>query len=179
MNISLTEATTVLDEVVVVGYGTQTKKDLTGAISSVHEKDFNKGNFISPDQLIQGRVAGVQITNTSGQPGVASTIKIRGNSVLNGTGQPLFVVDGVPLSGTSARPNIADPIFGTTPSANPLNFLNPADIVSMDVLKDASAAAIYGSRAAYGVVIITTKKEQRESLKLINFPLVLLPFKIK
>ena len=161
LNISLTEATTVLDEVVVVGYGTQTKKDLTGAISSVHEKDFNKGNFISPDQLIQGRVAGVQITNTSGQPGVASTIKIRGNSVLNGTGQPLFVVDGVPLSGTSARPNIADPIFGTTPSANPLNFLNPADIVSMDVLKDASAAAIYGSRAAYGVVIITTKKGQK------------------
>ena len=106
MNISLTEATTVLDEVVVVGYGTQTKKDLTGAISSVQEKDFNKGNFISPDQLLQGRVAGVQITNTSGQPGVTATIKIRGNSVLHGTGQPLFVVDGVPLSGTSARPNM-------------------------------------------------------------------------
>src|SRR5688572_14906287 len=162
LNISLTEATTVLDEVVVVGYGTQTKKDLTGAISSVQEKDFNKGNFISPDQLIQGRVAGVQITNTSGQPGVAATIKIRGNSVLNGTGQPLFVVDGVPLSGTSARPNTVDPLFGTTsPSGNPLNFINPADIASMDVLKDASAAAIYGSRAAYGVVIITTKRAQK------------------
>jgi TonB-dependent starch-binding outer membrane protein SusC len=161
LNISLTEATTMLDEVVVVGYGTQTKKDLTGAVGSVQEKDFNKGNFISPDQLLQGRVAGVQITNSSGQPGVASTIKIRGNSVLNGTGQPLFVVDGVPLSGTSARPNISDQIFFTTsPSANPLNFLNPADIISMDVLKDASAAAIYGSRAAYGVVIITTKKGQ-------------------
>jgi len=162
LNISLPEATTVLDEVVVVGYGTQIKKDLTGAISSVQEKDFNKGNFISPDQLLQGRVAGVQITNTSGQPGVASTIKIRGNSVLNGTGQPLFVVDGVPLSGTSARPNISDPLFNaTSPAANPLNFLNPADIVSMDVLKDASASAIYGSRAAYGVVIITTKKGQK------------------
>jgi TonB-linked SusC/RagA family outer membrane protein len=161
LNVSLTETTTMLDEVVVVGYGTQQKKDLTGSVSSVQEKDFNKGNFISPDQLLQGRVAGVQITNSSGQPGVASTIKIRGNSVLNGTGQPLFVVDGVPLSGTSARPNISDQIFFTSsPSANPLNFLNPSDIVSMDVLKDASAAAIYGSRAAYGVVIITTKKGQ-------------------
>ena len=161
LNISLTEETIVLDEVVVVGYGTQTKKDLTGAISSIQEKDFNKGNFTSPDQLIQGRVAGVQITNTSGQPGVAATIKIRGNSVLNGTGQPLFVVDGVPLSGISARPNTSDPIFGTTsPTGNPLTFLNPSDIVSMDVLKDASAAAIYGSRAAFGVVIITTKKAQ-------------------
>jgi len=157
INITLIQSPTMLEEVVVVGYGTQTKKDLTGAISSVQEKDFNKGNFTSPDQLIQGRVAGVQITNTSGQPGVAATIKIRGNSVITGTGQPLFVVDGVPLSGLSARPNIGD-FYGTSPAANPLNFINPADIASIDILKDASAAAIYGSRAAYGVVNITTKK---------------------
>lgn len=162
LNIILTEATTVLEEVVVVGYGTQTKKDLTGSISSLQEKDFNKGNFISPDQLLQGRVAGVQITNTSGQPGVAATIKIRGNSVITGTGQPLFVVDGVPLSGLQTRPNVIESSngadFGTSPSANPLNFINPADIASIDILKDASAAAIYGSRAAYGVINITTKK---------------------
>lgn len=157
INVTLVQSPTMLEEVVVVGYGTQTKKDLTGAISSVQEKDFNKGNFTSPDQLMQGRVAGVQITNTSGQPGVASTIKIRGNSVITGAGQPLFVVDGVPLSGLSARPNIGDD-FGTSPAANPLNFINPSDIASIDILKDASAAAIYGSRAAYGVVNITTKK---------------------
>jgi TonB-dependent starch-binding outer membrane protein SusC len=159
INVALTPEITTLNEIVVTGYGTQAQKDLTGAVSSVKEKDFNRGNFVSPDQLIQGRVAGVQITNSSGQPGVAATIKIRGNSVLTGTGQPLFVVDGVPLSGATARPNTDD--FGdTSPAGNPLNFLNPSDIVSMDVLKDASAAAIYGSRAAYGVIIITTKKAQ-------------------
>lgn len=157
IDVALQSDVTSLNEIVVVGYGTQLKKDLTGAVSSVQEKDFNKGNFISPDQLIQGRVAGVQITNTSGQPGVASIIKIRGNSVITGTGQPLFVVDGVPLSGLTARPNVGDD-FGTSPAANPLNFINPADIASIDILKDASAAAIYGSRAAYGVVNITTKK---------------------
>ncbi len=155
--IQLIQLTNVLDEVVVIGYGTQTKKDLTGAISSVQEKDFNKGNFVSLDQLIQGRIAGVQITNSSGQPGVSATFKIRGNSVISGSGQPLFVVDGVPLSGLSARPTSSDRL-GTSPEGNPLNFINPADIASIDVLKDASASAIYGSRAAYGVVMVTTKK---------------------
>ena len=157
LEITLLQVSTLLDEVVITGYGEQARKDLTGSIGSVKEKDFNKGQFTSPDQLIQGRVAGVQISNTSGQPGVAATIKIRGNSVITGTGQPLFVVDGVPLSGVSPRSVTND--FGTTsPNGNPLNFLNPSDIASIDVLKDASAAAIYGSRAAYGVVMITTKK---------------------
>jgi len=158
ININLTTQITGLNEVVVIGYGTQQKKDLTGALSSIQEVDFNKGNFTSPDQLIQGRAAGVQITTTSGQPGVAATIKIRGNSVMTGTGQPLFVIDGVPLSGLTARPNTNDNDGGSSPAGNPLNFINPADIASIDVLKDASATAIYGSRAAYGVINITTKK---------------------
>lgn len=159
VTVSLTESIASLNELVVIGYGTARRKDLTGAVSTVQEKDFNKGTYTSPDQLIQGKVAGVQILNNSGQPGGASTIKIRGNSTVTGTGQPLFVVDGVPLSGGSPRPGVGDIGFGgSNPASNPLNFLNPSDIASIDVLKDASATAIYGSRAAYGVVIITTKR---------------------
>lgn len=159
-DVSLVASTgTNLNEVVVTGYGTSKRKDLTGSIGSVKEKDFNKGTFTSPDQLIQGKVSGVQILNNSGQPGGASTIKIRGNSTVTGTGQPLFVLDGVPLDGNSPRPGVGDIGFGgSNPATNPLNFLNSSDIASIDVLKDASATAIYGSRAAYGVVIITTKK---------------------
>ena len=149
LNISLTEAILNLDEVVVIGYGTAKKKDLTGAVGSVSAKDFNKGIFASPDQLIQGKVSGVQIMYNNGQPGGAAAIKIRGNSALTGTGQPLYVIDGVPLDGRSMQAG-----------NNPLNFINPDDIASIDVLKDASATAIYGSRAAFGVVIINTKKGQ-------------------
>lgn len=148
-----------MNEVVVIGYGTARRKDLTGSVATVNERNFNKGVFTSPDQLVQGKVAGVQLTNNSGQPGGATTIKIRGNSTVTGTGQPLFVVDGVPLDGGSPRPGVGDVGFGGgNPASNPLNFLNPNDIASMDILKDASATAIYGSRGAYGVVIITTKK---------------------
>lgn len=148
-----------LNEVVVVGYGSVRRKDLTGSVGSVQAKDFNKGVLTSPDQLIQGKVAGVQIQNNSGQPGGETTIKIRGNSTVTGTGNPLFVVDGIPLDGASPRPGLGDIGFGgSNPGSNPLNFLNPSDIASIDVLKDASATAIYGSRAAYGVVLITTKK---------------------
>ena len=156
-----------LNEVVVVGYGTARRKDLTGAISTVQAKDFNKGTYTSADQLIQGKVAGVQMINNSGQPGGASTVKIRGNSTVTGSGQPLYVVDGVPLDGRSARPGLGDAGFGgSNPGANPLNFMNPADIASIDVLKDASATAIYGSRAAYGVVLITTKRGQNGQPKM-------------
>ncbi|KAA9034452.1 SusC/RagA family TonB-linked outer membrane protein [Ginsengibacter hankyongi] len=155
LNISLSVAPHNLDEVVMIGYGTSKKKDITGAVGSVSEKDFNKGNFSSPDQLIQGKVSGVQMISNNGVPGGAMTIKIRGNSALVGTGQPLFVVDGVPLDSRSLQPG-----------NDPLNFLNPADIASIDILKDASATAIYGSRAAYGVVIINTKKAQTGVTKL-------------
>ena len=144
-----------LDDVVVIGYGTAKKKDLTGAVASVSEKDFNKGTYTSPELLIQGKVPGVQITSNDGSPGGATTIRIRGNSAITGNGQPLFVVDGVPLDGRSLEKGI-----------NPLNFLNPIDIASIDILKDASATAIYGSRAAYGVVMISTKKGQTGDTKI-------------
>lgn len=161
INTTLSTENANLSEVVVIGYGTARRRDLTGAVASVNEKNFNKGVFTSPDQLIQGKVAGVQITNNSGQPGGATTIRIRGASALTGSGNPLFVIDGVPLDNTTARPGIGDiGVGGSNPGTNPLNFINPSDIVSMDILKDASATAIYGSRAAYGVVLVTTKKGQ-------------------
>lgn len=160
VNSTLTTQGTNLNEVVVVGYGTARRRDLTGSVTSVGAKDFNKGTYTAPDQLIQGKVAGVQVVNNSGQPGGATTVKIRGNSALTGSGQPLYVIDGIPLDNRSARPGLNAQNLGNTPGGNPLNFINPADIASIDVLKDASATAIYGSRAAYGVVLITTKKGQ-------------------
>ena len=159
VQVALKEDSQALSDVVVVGYGTVRKADLTGAVAVVGEKEFNRGTFASPDQLLQGRVSGVQVSNNSGQPGGPSTIRIRGNSAVTGSGQPLYVVDGVPLDGRSARPGlVASGDVGTGADSNPLNFLNPDDIESLTVLKDASATAIYGSRAAYGVVLITTKK---------------------
>ena len=149
IEVSLIAFSSALDEVVVIGYGTSRKKDLTGAVASISAKDFNHGIYSSPDQLIQGKASGVQIINNNGQPGGTITVKIRGNSALSGTGQPLYVVDGVPLDGRSLQAG-----------NNTLNFLNPGDIASIDILKDASATAIYGSRAAYGVMIINTKKAQ-------------------
>jgi iron complex outermembrane receptor protein len=165
IDVALVASSASLNEVVVVGYGTVRKKDLTGSVASVQAKDFNKGTFTAPDQLIQGKVSGVQVINNSGAPGGGTTVKVRGNSAVTGTGQPLYVLDGIPLDGRSARPGLVVPDLGgaatdktNTPAGNPLNFINPNDIASIDVLKDASATAIYGSRAAYGVVIITTKK---------------------
>lgn len=150
-------AGTVLDEVVVVGYGAVKKSDLTGAVATLKADDFNQGIVVGADQLIQGKVAGVQMINNSGQPGGATTVRIRGNSSIRAGQDPLYVVDGIPLDGRSARPDF-NSATGNTPGANPLNFINPFDIASIDILKDASAAAIYGSRAANGVVLITTKK---------------------
>ena len=161
VSIALKNDAQALSDIVVVGYGTARKQDVTGAVSVLGEKDFNKGTYTSPDQLIQGRTSGVQVTNSSGQPGGPATIRIRGNSAVTGTGQPLYVVDGVPLDGRSARPGlVASTDVGAGADSNPLNFLNPDDVESVTVLKDASATAIYGSRAAYGVVLITTKKGQ-------------------
>jgi TonB-dependent starch-binding outer membrane protein SusC len=158
-NVVLNATTEGLSEVVVIGYGTARKKDLTGSVASIKEKDFNKGVYTSADQLIQGKVAGVQMQNNSGAPGGASTVKIRGASAVTGSGQPLYVIDGVPLDGRSPRPGLGELGLGdSNPGNNALSFLNPSDIASIDVLKDASATAIYGSRAAYGVVLITTKK---------------------
>ena len=147
----------LLDEIVVVGYSSVKKSDLTGSVVAVGEKDFNKGLVVSPDQLIQGKAAGVQILNNSGQPGGAATVRIRGNSSIRGGNNPLFVVDGVQLTGNATQPGNQSGA-GSVAGANPLAYLNPSDIESIQVLKDASATAIYGSRGANGVIIITTKK---------------------
>ena len=147
----------VLDEVVVVGYGTVKKSDATGAVTSVTDKDFNKGVVTAPEELIQGRAAGVQVTTASGEPGAGINIRIRGTSSVRSGNNPLFVVDGVPLSGGNTSADGSNSGLGRSSARNPLNFINPADIASIDILKDASATAIYGSRGANGVVIITTK----------------------
>ena len=137
-----------LKEVVVIGYGVQKKTDLTGAISSVGEKDFNHGVITSAEQLVNGKISGVQITNGGGSPTAGATIRIRGGASLNASNDPLIVIDGVPME-------IGQ---GITGSGNPLSLINPNDIETMTVLKDASSTAIYGSRASNGVILITTKK---------------------
>lgn len=151
-----------LTEVVVIGYGTARRRDVTGSVSSVAARDFNKGIQISPDQLIQGKVPGVQILNNSGAPGGSTTIRIRGASSIRAGNQPLFVIDGIQLDNSSARPGAGGDLGfgGSAQGTNPLNFINSIDIASIDVLKDASATAIYGSRGANGVVLITTKRGQ-------------------
>jgi len=146
-NVSLVPDAQKLNEVVVIGYGTAEKKNLTGSITTVSAKDFQKGVITTPDQLIQGKVAGVNITSNSGQPGVGSTIRIRGGASLNASNDPLIVIDGVPFSGST---------INNAPS--PLSLINPNDIETFTVLKDANATAIYGSRASNGVILITTKK---------------------
>ena len=149
----MVETTANLNEVVVVGYGTQRKKDLTGAVASIGVKDFVKGALQSPEQLISGKVAGVQITSNGGAPGSGSTIRIRGGASLNASNDPLIVIDGVPIDG------------GVSGSSNPLNMINPNDIENFTILKDPSAAAIYGSRASNGVILITTKKGSRGKVR--------------
>lgn len=147
-----------LDEIVVVGYGEQRKGDLTGAVANVSAKDFNQGMVSSPAQLINGKVSGVQITSGSGSPSAGNTIRIRGGASLNASNDPLIVLDGVPLESGGISGN----------NSNFLSMINPNDIESITVLKDASSTAIYGSRASNGVVIITTKKGTKGKLK-VNF----------
>ncbi len=166
LTVSLVSSSQSLNDVVVIGYGTARKKDLTGAVTSVQAKDFNQGVITSPDQLLQSKVAGLEITNNSGQPGSATTVVIRGNNSIRAGDNPLYVIDGVALDGRNARPNPGIAAFGTTPDANALIYINPADIAQMDVLKDASAAAIYGSRGSNGVIVITTKKASSGPTKL-------------
>ena len=142
----LTTNTVVLSDVVVVGYGTQRKKDVTGAVKSLKSDEFNKGIVNTPQQLLQGKVSGVNVTSSSGEPGATIGITVRGPGGVRTGSTPLFVVDGLPLDNSS------------TGGGDPLNFLNSQDIESIDVLKDASATAIYGARGANGVIIITTKR---------------------
>lgn len=149
---------TELDEIVVIGYGTQRKGDLTGSIANVSTKDFNKGIISSPEQLISGKISGVQIMSNSGSPTAGSTIRIRGGASLNASNDPLIVLDGVPLEAGGIKGN----------DGNFLSLINPSDIESITVLKDASSTAIYGSRASNGVIIITTKKAADKKLR-VNF----------
>jgi iron complex outermembrane receptor protein len=157
INVLLEEDAALLDEIVIIGYGQTTVKDATGSVASVKSEDFNKGVIASPEQLIQGKTSGVQITQSSGQPGAGISIRIRGTASIRSNNNPLFVVDGIPLAGDETSSSGSDIGFGTSSSSNPLNFMNPNDIESISVLKDASSTAIYGSRGANGVVIITTK----------------------
>ncbi|MDP3359159.1 MAG: TonB-dependent receptor [Lutibacter sp.] len=150
INIILTESAESLDEVVIIGYGTTTVKDATGSVAAVTAKDFNKGNIVTPASLIQGRVAGVDIVS-DGAPGGGSTIRIRGGSSLGASNDPLIVIDGLPISNST--------VGGST---SILSSINPNDIESFSILKDASATAIYGSRASNGVIIITTKKGKQD-----------------
>jgi TonB-dependent starch-binding outer membrane protein SusC len=162
--VSLTSINSNLNDIVVIGYGTAKQKDLTGAISVINEKNFQKGVIISPDQLIVGKVAGVSVVSNGGQPGSGSTIRIRGGSSLTASNDPLFVIDGIPID-NEIPPGQTSAIAG---AGNPLSFINPNDIESFTILKDASASAIYGTRAANGVIIITTKKGRGGNLK-VNF----------
>jgi TonB-dependent starch-binding outer membrane protein SusC len=159
LTIRLSNSSNTEDEVVVVGYGTQRKKDITGAVTSLSAEDFNKGANVSVTQLIAGRAAGVNITQTSSEPGGGLSVRIRGASSVNAGNDPLYVIDGLPVDNSVAIDGSAGRGFPAGSQArNPLNALNPADIESVEILKDASAAAIYGSRGANGVVLITTKK---------------------
>ncbi|TGE24923.1 SusC/RagA family TonB-linked outer membrane protein [Hymenobacter aquaticus] len=153
-DISLTENTTLLSEAVVVAYGTQRRQDVTGSVEQISEKQFVKGQVTNPEQLVQGKVAGLQIT-TGGAPGAKSEIRIRGGSSLNASNDPLIVIDGVPVDNSTLKG-----------ASNPLSLINPNDIESVTVLKDASSTAIYGSRGSNGVIIVTTKRGlQGEALR--------------
>ena len=158
MKVNLESDSKALADVVVIGYGTARKSDLTGSVATVKAKDFNKGLVSSPEQLINGKVSGVQIMSNSGSASAGITIRVRGGASLNASNDPLIVLDGVPLEQGGISGN----------SSNFLSMINPSDIESMTVLKDASSTAIYGSRASNGVIIITTKKGQQGSLK-VNF----------
>ena len=158
MKVKLESDSKALADVVVIGYGTARKSDLTGSVATVKSKDFNKGLVSSPEQLINGKVSGVQIMSNSGSASAGSTIRVRGGASLNASNDPLIVLDGVSLEQGGISGN----------SSNFLSMINPSDIESMTVLKDASSTAIYGSRASNGVIIITTKKGQQGAVK-VNF----------
>ena len=154
IDVSLVQSNQQLNEVVVVAYGTRRRGDLTGSVTSVSAKDFQKGNINSSEQLLIGKVPGLEVTTGGGSAGGGSKIRIRSGSSLNASNDPLIVIDGVPVESN-----------GIAGSANYLNTINPNDIESISILKDASATALYGSRASNGVIIITTKKGSKGKVK--------------
>ena len=162
IDIVMTEETIGLEEVVAIGYGTVKKSDLTGSVASVKSEDLNQGAISSVDQAMQGRIAGVQVTQASNEPGGGLSIRVRGASSVNASSEPLYVIDGLPIDNSEGLAGGNAALVSDNNNAkNPLNSLNPNDIQSIEILKDASATAIYGSRGANGVVLITTKMGTR------------------
>jgi TonB-dependent starch-binding outer membrane protein SusC len=153
LSIELEDNTALLDEVVAIGYSTMKRRDLTGAVSSITSEDIKRSAPTTLDQALQGKAAGVMVTQNTGQPGGSVSIRIRGVNTLNSSNEPLYVIDGIPMEGYSGN------------NGNALSGINPSDITSMDILKDASATAIYGSRAANGVIMITTKRGEKGKTK--------------
>lgn len=160
VTIELDEDTQTLDEVVVVGYGTQRKSDITGSVASLSRDQMAQTIVTNADQMLQGKVAGVQVTQNSGAPGGATSIRIRGASSLNSSNEPLYIIDGVPMNTANSSIGGFDWMGGSNgqTTVNPLAAIAPSDIVSIDVLKDASACAIYGAAGANGVVLVTTRR---------------------
>ena len=157
IDVTMKENAQELDEVVVVGYGTVKKRDLTGAVSQLKPTDRDAAKVTSIDNLLQGKIAGLSVGASSAAPGAASSVTIRGANSLRGDNQPLYVIDNIPQASTGEFASSGDNSTFTI-ATNPLTSLNPADIESIEVLKDASATAIYGSRGANGVILITTKR---------------------
>ncbi|NLI37526.1 MAG: TonB-dependent receptor [Bacteroidales bacterium] len=157
LSIILSENNNELNEIVVVGYGSVKKSDLTGSVSTIKSTDFNAGNVSSPDMLMNGHIAGVQIVPGNGQPGANTYVRIRGVNSISASSDPLYVIDGVPVDNSRTSTNLGGDLALSNETLNPLSMINPSDIESMTVLKDASATAIYGSRGANGVIIIKTK----------------------
>jgi TonB-linked SusC/RagA family outer membrane protein len=168
LNVVMEPAALLLEETVIVGYGTAKKSDLTGAVSSVSGDQLRSSVTTNIDQALQGRVAGVQVTQNSGQPGGAASIRIRGANSITGSSEPLYVIDGIPFQGDGTSVAGFDWAGGANGQnrVNPLSAINPNDILSIEVLKDASASAIYGARAANGVVLITTKRGKKGESKI-------------
>ncbi len=164
VDVLLIEDIQALDEVVVIGYGTVKKSDLTGSVSSLNKEDLNVGSNSSIDGLIQGKSSGVQVIQASAEPGGDMDIRIRGAGSINASSSPLYVIDGLPIDNSDIASNVGSGIVGTRTPRNPLSSINPADIESIEILKDASATAIYGARGANGVIIVTTKKGQEGRL---------------
>ena len=166
IDVTLQQDVNALDEVVVIGYGTQVRREVTGSISSLDEESFSANANTNVDQMIQGKAAGVQVVQNSGEPGGGMSINIRGVGSINAGSSPLYVVDGLPINNSPAISQTGNETAATRSPRNPISFLNPEDIASIDILKDASATAIYGSRGANGVIIITTKQGSAGDLRI-------------
>lgn len=165
LNVRMQPSVEVLTEIVVVGYGVQRREDVTGSVASVSIDEINQGRYISADQLLQGRIAGLTIVANNGEPGAGMNIRLRGGTSISASNEPLIVIDGVPIDNVPLTPGGASVNGAPPPPRNPLSLINPNDIESITVLKDAAATAIYVSRRANGVILIETKKGRQGQLQ--------------